>query len=250
MATRKSAAPQKPAPAATAKGSRAASAQQETQQAQQRTDWQAVERDYRTGRFTLRELEAKHGANNATILRRAKREGWTADLSKAVRQATNAALVQQVLAEKSSAAQQDTANTVLAAAELNKQVILGHRKDLSKTQDLAQAMLAELADGAMLLKHRELLGQILAGDGADPVDVAQAQSAISKALGIGNRVQALKALAETFTKIQTAERVAFGLDEKDDDKDKDSVSQSLADFFSGIHGARSGRLAFAAPKQG
>jgi hypothetical protein len=236
MATRKSAAPKKPAPAATA---------QAEPTTPKKTDWQAVERDYRTGKFTLRELEAKHGANNATILRRAKREGWTADLSKAVRQATNAALVQQVISEKCSAAQQDTAETVLAAAELNKQVILGHRKDLSKTQELAQAMLAELADGALLLQHRELLGQILAGDGADPVDVAQAQAAISKALGIGNRVQALKALAETFTKIQTAERVAFGLDDKDDDGDKDPVSQALADFFSGIHGAAAGRLGFA-----
>jgi len=240
MATRKSAAPKKPAPAATA----------QADAAHTKTDWQAVERDYRTGKFTLRELEAKHGANNATILRRAKREGWTADLSKAVRQATNAALVQQVISEKCSAAQQDTAETVLAAAELNKQVILGHRRDLSKTQELAQALLAELSEGGLLLKHRELLGQILAGDGADPVDVAQAQAAISKALGIGNRVQSLKALAEAFTKIQAAERVAFGLDEKDDDKDKDPVSQALADFFSGIHGAAAGRLGFAPANKG
>jgi hypothetical protein len=33
-------------------------------------DWEAIERDYRTGRFTLRELEAKHGTNNATIARK------------------------------------------------------------------------------------------------------------------------------------------------------------------------------------
>ena len=40
-----------------------------------RLDWEAIERDYRTGKFTLRELEAKHGANNATIARRAAMAG-------------------------------------------------------------------------------------------------------------------------------------------------------------------------------
>jgi len=44
--------------------------------------------------------------------------------------------------------------------------------------------------------------------------------------------------------------VAFGLDEKDDDKDKDPVSQALADFFSGIHGAAAGRLGFAPANKG
>jgi len=34
-----------------------------------RIDWEAIERDYRTDKFTLRELEAKHGTNNATIAR-------------------------------------------------------------------------------------------------------------------------------------------------------------------------------------
>ena len=58
-----------------------------------RPDWQAVERDYRTGKFTLRELEHKHGAANSTIARRAAREGWSQDLSAAVRQATNAKLI-------------------------------------------------------------------------------------------------------------------------------------------------------------
>ena len=33
-----------------------------------RTDWEAVERDYRTGRFTLRELETKYEVNKQVIL--------------------------------------------------------------------------------------------------------------------------------------------------------------------------------------
>ena len=88
-----------------------------------RPDWEAVERDYRTGRFTLRELEAKHGAGYADISRRAKREGWQKDLAAVIRQATNAAL----LSDATTKAQSDATTVVLVAAEVNKQVILGHR---------------------------------------------------------------------------------------------------------------------------
>lgn len=116
-----------------------------------RADWEAIERDYRTGTFTVRELEAKHGANNATIVRRAARGGWTKDLAVAVRQATNAALIQEALQQSGSAAQQSAATTVLAAAELNKQVILGHRQrltDLAARANGALQKLIALGDGA------------------------------------------------------------------------------------------------------
>ena len=71
-----------------------------------KADWEAVERDYRTGQYTLRELEAKHGPNNATISRHAANHGWTQDLSVAIKQATNAKLIAAVVSEKCSDAQQ------------------------------------------------------------------------------------------------------------------------------------------------
>ena len=113
-----------------------------------RADWEAVERDYRTGRFTLRELEAKHGPNNATIGRRADREGWTKDLSDAIRQATSAKLIAATVQQECSSAQQNAAGTVLAAAELNKQLILGHRatlRDLGEKAEKARDTLMSLA---------------------------------------------------------------------------------------------------------
>ncbi len=238
MATRKSAAPKKPAPAATAPA----------KATRRRIDWEAVERDYRTGSFTLKELEAKHGAGFADISRHAKKEGWTKDLRKVVRQATSAAIIaESVKAAQSGLQTTNDANTnvVVAMAEANKEVILGHRRELIDARQVAHSLLAELSEAGLLLEHKALFALILAGESAEPVDIAQAQASISKALGIGNRVQALKSLADAMTKIQAAERVAFGLDEKDDDKDKDSVSQALSDFFGGIHGAAAGRLTFA-----
>ena len=87
--------------------------------ARRRTDWEAVERDYRIDKFTLRELAKKHDANHATIARRAEREGWTKDLTGAIRQATNARVISETVQQKCDAAQQNATDTVLAAAEIN-----------------------------------------------------------------------------------------------------------------------------------
>jgi len=40
-------------------------------------DWEAVERDYRAGTLSLRELSRKHGCSHSAIANRAGREGWT-----------------------------------------------------------------------------------------------------------------------------------------------------------------------------
>jgi transposase-like protein len=42
-------------------------------------DWEAVERDYRLGRASIRELARRYGVGHQSILRRAKKEGWTQD---------------------------------------------------------------------------------------------------------------------------------------------------------------------------
>jgi len=40
-------------------------------------DWSPIERDYRTGSLSLRELAAKHGCSHSAIANFAGRHGWT-----------------------------------------------------------------------------------------------------------------------------------------------------------------------------
>lgn len=182
-----------------------------TDSRRKKTDWDAVERDYRTGNFTLRELAEKHGATHTTISRRAERLGWTKDLSDAIRQATNAKLVQQAVQQKCNDAHHDATQTVLIAAEINKQVILGHREDLGASRKIANDLLAELASSALLAEDQELLAQILAGSGAEPADEARARATVQKALSLSGRVKSIKDLADAFTKIHDGERRAFNI---------------------------------------
>ena len=175
-------------------------------------DWEAVERDYRTAKFTLRELADLHGIVHTTISRRADKNGWTQDLAHAIRQATNTKLIQEATQQACTTAHQNATNTVLAAAEIGKNVILGHRKDIARTREVAASLLEELANTALLAKEQDLLVEILA-EGGTPKDAADVRNVVRKALDITNRVGCVKALSEALTKLQTAERRAFDLDD-------------------------------------
>ena len=203
-------------------------------------DWEAIERDYRTGKPTTRELSAKYGPSHSAISRRAKAENWQKDLRAVIRDATAAAVIRESVA---TAAIQDATETVRVAAEIGKDVILRHRSELRDARTVANELLAELKAATRLAEHRELLVQIIAGEGAEASDIAAARSAVAKALGLGSRVTSIKALADALTKLHTAERQAFDLD--DTGESPPPLAEALAGFVGQIHGAGAGRIKFA-----
>lgn len=192
-----------------------------------RTDWDAVERDYRTGRFTLRELETKYEVNNSTISRRADKHGWTQDLSTAIKQATNAKLIQSIVAAECSTAQQNAADTVLAAAEVNKQVILGHRKGLQELTSVKRALLDQIQQAAALLPDLAEVIEMVRKPDDNGID--RANDALRKAMSRSALVDDLKKLADVDEKVRKGEREAFGLDDDPAKKPPGDDQKKLSD---------------------
>jgi hypothetical protein len=175
-----------------------------TEKKRARVDWDAVERDYRAGSFTLRELASKYGCSHQAIAKQAKAGGWTQDLTKAVRAATNARLIQEQVAKQVAASGQAVANAVISVAEANTQIILKHRRRLDRLNedaDKAREKLIELADGI--------------------ANIREAAAYVS----------ALEASARTTKIVIEAERKAFNLDEdQDGDGDKAGVTVNIVKF--------------------
>jgi predicted DNA-binding protein YlxM (UPF0122 family) len=114
-----------------------------------RIDWDAVERDYRTDKFTLRELAEKYGISHQAIAKQAKLNAWSKDLSAAIKQATNAKLVDELVAKEVAKSGQEVANVVLAAAAVNTRIIRGHQQQLAALQEaieIAKQKLLTLGD--------------------------------------------------------------------------------------------------------
>lgn len=178
-----------------------------------RADWEAIERDYRTGQFSDQELADKHGnvVSRQAISKRAKVQGWQKDLSREVRQATKAKLIAEQVAEKVAGEVAErvaksgnaTVQAVLAAAETNKQVILSHRRDIAKVHGLTMKLVANL-------------------------EAAAAEKDEAKRLPIGELVLSAQRAGQSLARLQQMERVAFGLDEPDDPASAAGVS-SLTD---------------------
>lgn len=151
-----------------------------------KTDWDAVERDYRTGKFTTRELSVKHGPSHSLIARNAKKGGWTQDLAKAIKQATDAKLTNDLVNKEVHKGSQAVHKVIQVAAEVNAGVIRNHRLWLSDLADDMQTAKAKL---------------MAMGD-----TVADIREAATFVQAVGNLATATKTLIEQ-------ERKAFGLDD-------------------------------------
>jgi hypothetical protein len=207
-----------------------------------KADWEAIERDYRTGTWSDHELAEKHGhvVTRQAISKRAKEKGWTKDLTAVVRQATRAKVIADQVAERvatrvaevagnvADSSQKATVDVVDAVAEIRASLIKRHKRDWGSMADAAIGLLEELRQSAMTAQDTELLTEILAGEGAEPKDVADARRVVNKALGLGGRVASIKALAETFTKVQAGQRLAYGIDDGDGDESADDDAGSLS----------------------
>jgi hypothetical protein len=102
-------------------------------------DWEAIEREYRAGQLTVREIGAAQGISHVAVLKRAKRDGWERDLSAAVREKVTARLVTDGVTKAVTARE-----AVEIAAERGVQIVREHRAIIGRARAVADKMLGEL----------------------------------------------------------------------------------------------------------
>ena len=74
-------APKKAPPKATKPAAHNAAAGAAVSASKSGADWERIELDYRAGIKTLRQIADEHGISHVAVAKRAKRDGWTRDLS-------------------------------------------------------------------------------------------------------------------------------------------------------------------------
>lgn len=211
----------------------------------QRIDWEAAERDFRTGQFTKVELAAKHRTNPSTLSRKIKEDQaldltrWQQDLTEVVRQATNARLMAELVKEGQDEGQvgqaavregQEKVKTAIqVAAESNANVIRQHQKDAGATRALVMDMLAELTLATHKAEELSRLAEVVSeGQGAEPDDIDEARRAVKDMLDIHKRVTSIQKLADTLHKLQPLERKAHGIKDDGDGDQPPLTSRPLA----------------------
>jgi len=219
-------------------------------------DWEAVERDYRTGRFTDQELADKYGnlVSRQAVTKMAKTKGWQKDLTDAVRQATKASLIQEqvrqrlqadsqqvatklpatsdatsaaaIVANATAATVDATANAVLVAAEANKQVILQHRRDIQSLRAMLMDMAGELQQAGRADLSR--LAEVLTAGAEGEMDAERLEALRSDLQAVARlpmRVLSVQRMTQAMTRLQLLERRAFGLDEPEQPPPVDELAE-------------------------
>lgn len=178
------------------------------------TDWEAIERDYRAGIRSVREIAAQHEISHTAIQKRAKVGDWARDLkakikAKADAKVAKAAVATQVATETKVA----EAEVVEANAQAIANVRLEHRADIRRGRSLVLKLLAELEQST---DHADLfakLGELMYAPNENGVD--RLNEIYHKVISLTGRVSNVKALSDALKNLVTLEREAWGLDEKE-----------------------------------
>ncbi len=189
------------------------SEQPEAPTTRRQIDWDAVERDWRLGKFTSRELAEKYRVSHTAINKKARDNAWVQDLTDQIRQATNARLTTELVSSEVANGFQAVSETVLVAAEINTRVILSHRQGLNQIAEVKRQLLRQIGQAAESLPElTDIIEMVRSPDenGNDRVN-----DALRKAMGRSALVDDLKKLADVDEKVRKGEREAFGIESLD-----------------------------------
>jgi vacuolar-type H+-ATPase subunit D/Vma8 len=122
-------------------------------------DWEAIERDYRIGQLSVREIARRHKVECSTITRRAKKESWVRDFTEEVKARTRAGLIesaQQAAQHRATESNSALFSGVDIAVETNLKVLREHQKgirDNSERLDKLTSKFDQLIEGAVDLNE-------------------------------------------------------------------------------------------------
>lgn len=178
-------------------------------------DWESIERDFRIGVLSNKELSKKHGVADSNIRARAKKYGWQKDLTDTVRVATKAAVIADAQARASEigaeigakqAGEQITA--VQAQVSENLRAIKSHLAWADRMKRLANKAMDEI-EATLSARH------LIAAEIAEmPAEHAARAAYIEKMLGTKGVVETLDKTGALMTKVVSVERESLGLKEE------------------------------------
>lgn len=119
------------------------------------TDWESIERDYRAGVLSIREIGRLYEISDTAIRGKAKDLGWERDLTAKINAKVRSDLVRS---EVRTASPQTECELIAVAAASVVQVVRGHRVRIRQGNDLVELLTKQLTDIAG--KRNEFEGEI------------------------------------------------------------------------------------------
>lgn len=199
-----------------------------------KVDWDAVERDYRAGILSLREIASNQGITHGAINKRAKRDGWTRDLAAKIKAKADELVSREAVSTSVSTEKAVTEREIIEAnAQRIAQVRSDHRGDIRRARTLSMALLEELEAQTKNVPELARLGEILRNENDNGQD--KLNDVYMAVISLPERTKTLKALAESLKHLIGLEREAYGINADTGAEQNNALGQLLGM----IHGAGS-----------
>lgn len=219
-------------------------------------DWEAIERDYRAGVLSVRELAKQHGISEAYIRKKAKASGWERDLTAKVQEAVRTELVRAEVRSTHARTEEGVrteAEIVQTAAAEIAGIVRSHRVGILAGRQLAALLFGQLQNAA---EDREAIEEAIMEETADadnrelPKNVQEGarikRAAMLRAVSLPAHAQTLKDLSTVLKNLIPLERQAFNVDahkpEGEDSKEAPVLESMVTAFAAKV-------AAFRKPKQ-
>jgi len=169
-------------------------------------DWEAIERDYRAGLLSVREIGRFHGLSHTAIQKKANDHSWTRDLKAKIQAEAAAAVARQALAGQVAEQKLATETDIVRAnAALQAEVIRQHRSGIKNLTTTADRLTQRLSTVMVQLESKPVQAKQKGKTGAPPRPYKENIAEIADAASV------LESLVRTTARLIPLERQAFGL---------------------------------------
>jgi hypothetical protein len=177
-------------------------------------DWESIEKEYRLGQTSIRIIATKFGISHTAINKKIKKENWVQNKSTEVLEKTKAGLIgfQEGVSKPVS---NPTPEDIEKAVQTNIQVVINHRKDISKALTIVGILseqLKEVAENRSTVE--DLIIKETKGKNGDKPNLRK-RNFMLKAVSLPVHAGVVRDLSMALSKLVPLERQAFSLDDSE-----------------------------------
>ena len=186
-------------------------------------DWEAVEREYRAGIRSLRDIASEFGITDTAIRKRAKREEWERDISSRV-SAKAEALVRKAEVRKEVRAEAAITEReqINASAQMMADTVLNQRADVKRARATVQKLWALVDIELDQPEELKRLGEIMAAPDENGND--KLNEMYFAAISLPQQIKNVKLLADAIKVLIELERKVLRIDVMPDPEDGQTVT--------------------------
>jgi hypothetical protein len=158
-------------------------------------DWESIEKAYRGGIQSIRQIARTYGITHRALIQRAQRDGWVRDLASAVRQKAKELVATSVSNASNQIPRVDQDDVVNQQAAVAAEIIKGQRTDIAQMRKMAKGIVDDI----------DAVNERL---NADPEMTDEMRLKLIRIRG-----DLYRDLAQAMAKVIPLERQAYSLDE-------------------------------------